>query len=73
MIPDFSEQGQLVYKVVKIKEKEMGIFCKISEVSRGCGRGMWETVPGAFNHVKEQSEKAPQKSWYLVCKMKKQA
>lgn len=43
MIPDFSEQGHLVYKVVKIKEKEMEIFCKIAEVSWGgavgaCGR-----------------------------------
>lgn len=52
MIPDFSEQGHLVYKVVKIKEKEMEIFCKIAEVSwGGCSGGMWETVPGEFSHV----------------------
>lgn len=48
MIPDFSEQGHLVYKVVKIKKKEMEIFCKIAEVSWGvqwghvgdCARGI---------------------------------
>lgn len=67
MAPDLSEKGQLVFKVVKIKKIKNGTFFqKISKFHEKRDRGMWKTMPGEASHIKEQSERAPQKSWYLV-------
>lgn len=69
MAPDLSEKGQLVFKAVKIKKNKKKwhiFFQKISKFHEKWDRGMWKTMPGESSHIKEQSERAPQKSWCLV-------